>query len=252
MLVICNGMFRSGSTLQYNLARELLERLGCGTGHGFFDGEAITADRNEIQRWLNDEKLHIVKTHKIPPIVFDPQFFNRFRILYIYRDLRDVAVSLKRRDQYASYSDKKLLQVLDLAVDIFNRVTPLPNALIQQYETLTNDLDTALHEIAGFLNMPIDPKTANHVIHACSIDGIEPAIKRTRLRQKISSSRFGAMLRKWKLLSRTYDSRTLLHGNHISTSRGASVWRVALTTDDANFIFERYKNWFEITGYKAA
>ncbi len=35
VMVMCNGMGRGGSTLQYNLTRRLVERGGAGGAHGY-------------------------------------------------------------------------------------------------------------------------------------------------------------------------------------------------------------------------
>jgi hypothetical protein len=52
MIMVCIGMIRSGSTLQYNMARGLVERTLSGAGEGFTCGEnpraAPTAARDGV------------------------------------------------------------------------------------------------------------------------------------------------------------------------------------------------------------
>ncbi|MEO2006371.1 MAG: hypothetical protein ABGY41_20000 [Candidatus Poribacteria bacterium] len=46
MLVLCNGMLRSGSTCQYNLARMVAEMSGAGVAHTYMgiESEGPAAD----------------------------------------------------------------------------------------------------------------------------------------------------------------------------------------------------------------
>jgi hypothetical protein len=63
-LVICNGMKRSGSTLQYNLVSSMVEKSGMGVSAGFYTHKefqnqcAYLIDRYQSSRYI------VIKAHE--------------------------------------------------------------------------------------------------------------------------------------------------------------------------------------------
>ena len=101
MLVTCNGMPRSASTYQYNLARLVVQTAGMGSAHTYMDFELDKLPGNTwspalFQEWMRDDAHHVVKMHEVHPVVRDSIRAGNVRTLYIHRDIRDVAVSVKR------------------------------------------------------------------------------------------------------------------------------------------------------------
>ena len=105
MLIVCNGMIRSGSTLQYNLIRLQVEATFSGKAEGFIGKKELNSER--LQFWQKDVALHVIKSHDILP---EWMRAEGIKLVYIYRDIRDVAVSLKNKsgrtgDRLLAYSD---------------------------------------------------------------------------------------------------------------------------------------------------
>lgn len=95
ILAVCNGAKRSGSTLQFNLTRSLLDLAGKGNGGGFFTpGQLADFDLN---RMMQHEEWIVIKAHHVEPAILSAASqSSRCVILFTYRDLRDVAVSAQR------------------------------------------------------------------------------------------------------------------------------------------------------------
>lgn len=262
MLAICNGMPRAGSTLQYNVARRLVEKTGAGRGEAF-----VTADENHPKRietgrlteWATDDRWHVAKTHE----VFDalPQLLatGRARVLYIYRDLRDVAVSIERA---FGASGDELMRRVGEGVEWYERLDALraahPTAFLwQRYEDVYDDLPSAVRATAGFLDLTT-PDAILDAVHAeCRIETAESATRDARRElarvvvglRKESPARadaFAAQVRHagWAVQD------SLLHHHHISSRHGApGGWREVLPEGEAALITERFRDWLRARGY---
>lgn len=244
MLIICNGMIRSGSTLQYNLARGLIEEASFGQGEGFFSERQAQKSINELISWKDDERYHLIKMHQICPLC-SPAENKGLRSLYIYRDLRDVAVSAKSAFHYTK---PQLMKALDEAVLIFNEIQRLPNVLTQRYEDVIRDVHKATWDIADFLNVKLTSGQMHDVIDSCAIP---KAVERTEKMEKRFWSSAKEFMLRMGLPMKTYDKKTLLHSNHISGNKGAAgVWRSQLNSSELNEINNRFGKWLKEQGYE--
>lgn len=88
------GMVRSGSTLQYQIAERLLEVAGVGKSLGFVDNEAEFIELTEKQSDASTPFL--VKVHNCSPLMQSLIDEETTCVLYTYRDLRDVVVSMEK------------------------------------------------------------------------------------------------------------------------------------------------------------
>ena len=247
MLVICNGMMRSGSTIQYNLARTLVARLDRGAGEGYLAEDEFSALEARLDGWANDEVLHVVKMHAIHPRAAEMSAGGRARICYVYRDIRDVAASAKR---IWGYRGPKLLQSLEKAIESYDQLSAIPNVLFQRYEELVGDLPRAAVELAQFLGLEAPRNVVGSVADECSIEHAKA----------ISGGMKSASSPLWKRLAqrlrltqaKVYHPDTLLHPDHISNTNGSSgIWRQLLDREEREAIAGRYTEWLEKHGYAA-
>src|SRR5688500_9700344 len=128
-LVLCNGMNRSGSTLQYNMARLLAEKTGAGQGESFLNQDELDAHLSLLEEWAAEERLHILKTHDLPPAASHLWENGSLRLLYIYRDIRDVAASMKR---IWNYEGEALFTALDQAIETYHVMRAMPRGVLWQ------------------------------------------------------------------------------------------------------------------------
>jgi len=77
------------------------------------------------------------------------------KICYIYRDLRDVAASLKKKEKV---NGKALITSLDAAIAVYNKIKDIPNVLIQ-YENIVIDIAQAIKEVVLFLGLKASKST---------------------------------------------------------------------------------------------
>lgn len=247
MLVVCNGMIRSGSTLQYNYVRSLVERVGVGRGHGYYGSDDFAELSDQLERWSRERWVHVIKSHDLHPESAAWTRAGRMRICYIYRDIRDVAVSAKEK---WGYGRDELIPVLDRAIDVFYRLRSVRPRLCQRYENVVADPIGALRSIARYLELEAEPETLLAVQKACSADAARRLMRRMRLNPLVRIRR--GLQRIGAVDDPTYDDRTLLHPDHISRHAGGSgQWESALSTEEQQLIGTRYRRWLEETGYRS-
>lgn len=207
MFIFCAGMRRAGSTLQYQLAKAIVEQ----SGHGIAIGWQIHQNWPQLQAQYSDSNGYVVlKTHH-----FIKEYIEKeYRALYIYRDIRDVVVSLMNKyefpfertiqevpsilDEHYAWMDIPNIYISKYECDVFN---PVWEAIqIDQY--LGTNLSDAKLKIIGAQHT-----LANQEKYIKSFDWIHNAMGA------------GKTMR---------DPETQLHRNHIYSGR-VGQWRTKLT-----------------------
>lgn len=269
VLVICSGMLRSGSSLQFNLVSALLENMGLGIRHGEgYDSDEEWFAHPELETWAQDpNQYHVVKRvirhHELEKVKD-----GWVRICYIYRDIRDVAASAKERWGLRDGWDRHFRQ-LDDAVRVYDTMHEMPRVLRQRYEVVIKDYRGAIREIARFLGIEASEDVIERVVEQCSLEAMIPisnskslivrhhvlnALGRAAQRMKrflpppLNSS---WRLRKFYLkLFPKRDPKTKIGPGHISSTLGAiGTWRQKLEKDEQEIITARYKSWLIRAGY---
>jgi len=257
MLVVCLGMTRSGSTLQYNLAAELVESTGRGRREGFFEEEEIGAIRRKLLRWCNDEECHVLKSHKWIPLEGLPA--NRVRFLLVYRDPLDVANSAKKK---WNHTVEKTIALIDLSIENLQRLDNDERALIQYYDELSDE--AGISAISDHLGITVTDEIVAQVSARTSKERTSAAMQETNAsllksllnwaRSRGITVKLGAMLRALRLppelyyrlrrLSSEYDSRSLYHADHMAVDEG-----FVLSDEETAKLKERYSHlkWYRRT-----
>lgn len=244
MLVVCNGMMRSGSTLQYNLARNLVEKMGCGMGKGFFTSKELTRFENKFSQWADDKNHYVIKIHELHPSIAEMATQGSARILYIHRDIRDVAASTKRK---FGLREIELVAALDRAIATCCRIERVQGVLWQRYEDVKDDLLTAIQAQADFLSLSPGQDLMRTLANECAPESAQEVAKGL---QESFGFKAKSLLRRLGLPIYAYDSRTLLHADHLSKQAGTiGAWRTELPEWEADFITQRYRWWLEEKGY---
>jgi len=235
MLVLCSGMIRSGSTLQFNIVRNLVEILKVGVSNGYIGDFDVEKVKGNLIRWSADRQYHTIKMHKIPDDVDLIAGEDNLRICYIYRDIRDVAASAKLKWRL---DERDLMDALDKAVTGYSEIIGRKRALIQKYENVVKDVPRAVHEIATFLSLNACKDVIKTIMQECSLENT------LRLTETIENTAWIKVKKKLRILAkrllsadsydriramaprlRVYDQKTLLHPDHISKYGGAvGVW----------------------------
>lgn len=247
MLLICNGMIRSGSTLQYNLVRNLVEELGVGEGIGFFSPEQMESKTSYFAKLAVDKKFYVMKIHeKVPGALLDNDEFKKVSFLYIYRDIRDVAVSLKNK---LKCDGDDLVERLDDAIALSNEIQSYPNVLCQKYEDVYSDMNEAIAEQARYIGLDISAELVDKIADTCSIKNIGKNVHQGESNWRGVIKR---VLMRVGILDGDYDRSTLIHSNHISKDKGkVGTWKSQLSPGEKAMMTERYSSWLLKYNYKS-
>ena len=241
MLIVCAGMFRSGSTWQYQVACELVRRAGRpATPLGFLEGVPLAAFLDGPR---DPAVCYLYKTHAPDPVhrLLPPA---EFRVLYSYRDLRDVAYSMAHKfaaDFWETVRDKQIIDVC-LAADAFWRA--IPGAFVQRYESWAGDGLPFVRNIAAHLAIDLPDADLAAVAAEFALDRNQA--RTADLAERLTADGVDLADRANAL---RHDPASLLHWNHI---RNGTVggWRAAATPDERVFLAAACGDWLVANGYE--
>ncbi|MGA3283252.1 MAG: hypothetical protein ABSD57_02180 [Verrucomicrobiota bacterium] len=263
-LVLCLGLSRAGSTLQYNLARTLIERLkvGCGLGFSVEEGEL----RRRVESIQDQPIVGVLKSYN-RNLNWVSGWRGRVSILFIYRDLRDMYSSQKKKGR-TNLNDFITRTSSDL--DAIAKLSPTYRMLSQKYEEVFLDLGTAARQIADFLGLLANEDDIAVIRQLNTVDAALAEIGRAFSVRQRFISHINRFLRKQRqsgkvvarALGLTSVVRTMippkdivsggfmLHPDHISISRGQpGKWKEELPEYEAVRIAECFEQWLEEHGY---
>lgn len=198
-------MRRAGSTLQYQLAKAIVEQ----SKRGFAIGWQIHQNWPQLQVQYNDNNGYVVlKTHH-----FIKEYTKRdYRALYIYRDIRDVVVSLMNKYEFPF---KRAMQEVPSILNEHYVWMDIPDIYISKYECdVFNPVWEAI-QINQYLGTNL-PDIALRIIGAQhTLANQERYIRHFNWPNNIADKTMR-------------DPETQLHRNHIHNGR-AGQWRTKLT-----------------------
>ena len=136
-LVVSAGMPRSGSTLLFNIIREILKVE--------FGSKLASAWEADVQD-LESGEAFLIKTHRVSRLLR----FRAQHIFYSYRDVRVAAVSAMRR-----FEIPISLEWMRAEVEEYRKAKEV-SRLIFQYEVLRNDPLLIVNQISRSLDIQVD------------------------------------------------------------------------------------------------
>jgi hypothetical protein len=242
MDVYCVGMYRAGSTWQYDIACHLLERHRGATRLGFLTGDLYAAkcadEPPQPGLW------RVLKTHDGDERLAREIREGRAIGLYSYRDLRDVAFSLMHKASldFGEFERRGFPRLL-LDNDRFWR--DQPRMLVQRYERLVAEPADAIAAIASFLGVVLRPGEAASVAEEHSLEANR---RRTEgLAAQLSSQGHDLSQPGNQLL---YDPHTLLHWNHLRQGT-VGGWRDEADADRRRDFAALFGPWLIERGYES-
>lgn len=237
-IILCCGLKRAGSTLQFNLVRRVLEGNQCSyINLGYKSASEIEELRISE---FNTEYL-LIKCHD-----YEVSIVDKFRCfsLFIHRDVRDVYVSQREKWGVGIASIPKLVSSSNAALIYANK----HDYFIQQYEDVYQNEEGALLQIAKYLNLkPIYAleEDLSESSFARSFYGsiflILKKVARFRKHLKFPISRFEIYVKKLaylKILTLSTDPKSQIHPDHRSKTGGKPGAWMGLLSDDERAVFE--------------
>ena len=229
MYVICAGMARSGSTLQYNITSEILSRSGRGKASGLM-GDA------EIRPQLAESReLYVIKHHYLDDGVKTVLSLAPAKVIYSRRDLRDVFVS-DRKISGSMRSPRQIRQFTETLMDSDLAWRSLPDIYMSRYEDFVDDIEGEVRGIAAYLSVPLSPHDVGEVAEKFSIENQRKRIGKFS-EETLEDSGYGP-----------YDKSTQLHKGHIQSARPGRYLTELGAVERAHIEFVA-SNWLQANGY---
>ena len=227
-------MKRSGSTLQYNIVKIMVETLGIGIGVGYVEAHSFAS---LMQEYKDDGKFLIVKSHTF--IAEYPMLYQHRHALAIfsYRDIRDVTLSLMRKYSKPFYKILLNGELPEIIEDDY-LWSNVDGTRRSRYERFVSDLEEEIIGIARHLNIKIDNKLVNQIIQNTNVEAQKGRVAGFDWQKAV---RYSDEI--------TYMPDTLLHSNHFQSGKVAE-WKIAFSPLQILAIELITHNWLERNGYE--
>jgi hypothetical protein len=232
-IILCLGLKRSGSTLQYNLVRRVLEGNRCSYVNLGYKSEEEISEIN-IKSFNTDYVL--VKCHAYDLQAFDG---NKKYTLFIHRDVRDMYISL--REKWGVSSDA----IDGFVVSCREACNYAKNNgfLVQRYEEIYYNHDTALDQIAKFLELESIYASDQDITDSDLLRSVFSKVflslkKIARARKHLPLPMFHSELQikrffYSRILKLSIDPRSQIHPDHRSKTGGEpGAWMTELTDEE--------------------
>ena len=172
MWVFCAGSKRSGSTLQYNIVSRIIELKEKGKRLPHSKPE----DFQEVFDEHHDYKGHkVFKTHLLTDEIrkFIESSTEEVKIIYCYRDVRDVNVSLIKK----GWIDRTLISLRNSTAQYirdFRDWMLLKDVMYRsQYEDFYGDITKEIKGIAQYLNIVLSDDDVLQIATELGVETIE-------------------------------------------------------------------------------
>jgi len=262
--VLCIGMKRSGSTLQYNLSKLLLENQFKTKTFGYIHGRDLSKKlSNEDMLKANFLEYIILKCHN-PPWKVGSQFLENHKILYIYRDLRAVYFSMKIRQNYSL--DEFILE-MKKSLDLYSNYEKDSRVFVQKYEDVFLNNKDALLDISKYLQVKVNDNLITKILKLVSIENLKnnhSFFKKIitfiyRFLINTVPKKFIIFFKKIPFVPKmisifrkfiTPNSDNLMYTDHVSKFKGnPTIWKDKLSTDEISRIEIEFNGWLKEHGY---
>jgi len=193
--IICCGMPRSGSTLQYQIVKACLELNDNVEVHGWLEEDEYESFFKSCKK--SNGLTTLIKIHNFHNLFKDNRLFSNSKFIYVHRDVRDVFISQMNK------MEKSFNEILlsDFFVDIhfhFYKWLNFPNSYRTTYKRLMENMTKEVQNITFFLDLNISEVQVQGIVEDLSIDN---QLKKIR---NLDSDEI-------------FDKQTLLHPNHINS-----------------------------------
>jgi hypothetical protein len=241
MIVICAGMYRSGSTWQYQVVNTILTTAGVPvTPLGFLDSGMFETFRKTKRE---SGRMYTMKTHEGHPSFRPVVEAGNAIVLYSYRDLRDVVFSMIEKAAWARGDLNHFRTFLTSCLKSDEFWTGLRPEVIQRYETWVLDNRPVIRKIAQAVGVCQSEETTETIRQSFSFETNKHRI--TQIANQFSAQGMDLSDPKNAL---EYDPQSLLHWNHMRRGE-VGEWQVKATVEEQAVLLEVCGPWLRARGY---
>jgi hypothetical protein len=234
-IILCCGMIRSASTVQYQVVADLVRRNGLGQSIGFADRQSIAEVLQKLQTVVG---FAVAKTHEVLPELEALIQQDLVRPFYTFRDLRAVALSVMRKWEIPFAHVICRNGWLDTAVASSLHWLSLPDLCVSRYEDILLSLPGEIMKWAGALGLKITQLQAEELAAKYSLQAQKDRLEAMRDRP----GEVGGP-------TSYFDPESLLHHNHIIDG-SLEGWKAGLEKWQIRQIEGRFSNWLLDQGYQ--
>lgn len=221
-IVIC-GMPRSGSTLLFNLIKQIT-LIYSQKVNTYFNYDS------EYRNLLTAEtSIYVKKNHRFSPLL-SKRIEKKLTIgFFTHRDLRDVVVSLIQKGRITDFYEWLNRRKLRKIVNDSMLYAHTKNIILISYDDLLNNKRKIISKISAELNIQLSDEEIENLIKSSDIEKIKKQIADRRTLDVI-------------------DISTQLHSNHIKDGI-VGKWKEKLNEDQIKIINEKSQDFMQFFGY---
>lgn len=251
MLVICCGMPRSGSTLQFNIVWKVLSISRTGDKLEWRPANEWRADDAELRAAASGEKFYALKTHHPTAELKDIAQHSGAKLVYCHRDLRDVVHSMKVKFDFSTLrAIQRVSESLEVEKWLHEFAADGGSVLAQDYARLLHDLPGSVREVEQFFGIRLSDADRDAIVAELSIDNAYKESRAKTVRFEHLRRRVGRLLGRRPVFA---NEALMLHPRHVSEHKGQiGVWRDNLSARELseieNAFGERLSQGFELHG----
>lgn len=225
MLLLCGGMIRSGSSLQFNLAKDIAELEGGTYIHANSDIKRLAMDG------VYDDKWVVHKTHVFPNYLPLEEFESgNIRVVMTYRDIRDVVVSTMRFRalQFGKIIESIVEETVDREQEWLSLVPPR-YLHRTSYESIIKDPHSEVRAIGDLVEVDLSDLEVSQIADEHSLESV---LDKTS-----------------KMAPFSWDAHSHYAQNHIGGIKHGQ-WRDELSKEQVAIVEDLVMEWLIENGYE--
>ena len=237
-IVICGGMYRSGSTWSFNVCRELVQL------HGRRSGQPVAScffNLLELDYFLNARAASlpgpvVIKAHLLGEVTWQAIDAGRARAVVTIRDPRDCVASDMK---FMSLDFEKSTERMVESLKNFPPSHHSPHAFFVAYEQMMADRLGMIGRIAAHLGIEVNEQEILETDGRTNMDASKKICR---------SLHEGPAKEIDPDTGHPIDSATQLHATHIDSGK-VGRWKEELSVEQVKIQNRTFEKWMSLLGY---
>jgi hypothetical protein len=171
MIIVCNGGYRTGSTLTFNLCVKIAE---AGNNKVLVNGLNNDLLHEKINNYKPNE-YWVIKSHDFSPV----EYYPFLKVVHSYRHPYQVAASNiirhreKGNDTLTREDNNHVINIIKKQKENTLKIIERKDCLLLSYDNLVTKLEDVIRKTAIFLNINLDKNQIINIKNELSIKNIK-------------------------------------------------------------------------------